>query len=378
MWSFSLLLRRAILMNFSAMAWTKGSDWLLHAQEDRPLFVQFGANDPEMLLKAAVIVQEHCDYVDINLGCLCPFQLCMLLGHVCFDFGIIKLCILCVENIAPRDECELIFKKVVCVLLLWSRCPQRVAKRVNYGAFLMEDLPLIQSMVTHLATNLTTPVSCKIRIFPDMGETLAYARMLEDAGCSLLAVHGRTREQKDGRATRADWEAIKAVKDAVRIPVLANGNIRWLEDVHECMKVTGVEGVMSAESLLENPALFAGHRMKPVEDVAGSLEELSREGALNEPALALEYLHLCEKYPVTKKMLRAHVYKLLVGWFKRYPELRDEMNGEQGASIDWIKGMVYRLLERHVASMAGGSPRESANAEISGLAQQHESLVQVM
>jgi tRNA-dihydrouridine synthase 1 len=140
----------------------------------------------------------------------------------------------------------------------------------------MEDLPLIQSMVTHLATNLTTPVSCKIRIFPDMGETLAYARMLEDAGCSLLAVHGRTREQKDGRATRADWEAIKAVKDAVRIPVLANGNIRWLEDVHECMKVTGVEGVMSAESLLENPALFAGHRMKPVEDVAGSLEELSR------------------------------------------------------------------------------------------------------
>ena len=45
--------------------------WLLLAQEDRLLFVQFGANDPEMLLKAAVIVQEHCDYVDINLGYLC-------------------------------------------------------------------------------------------------------------------------------------------------------------------------------------------------------------------------------------------------------------------------------------------------------------------
>jgi tRNA-dihydrouridine synthase len=98
---------------------------------------------------------------------------------------------------------------------------------------------------------------------PGHGETLAYARMLEDAGYSLLAVHGRTREQKDGRATRADWEAIKAVKDVVRIPVLANGNIWWLDDVHECMIVTGVECVMSAESLLENPALFVGDLDSP-------------------------------------------------------------------------------------------------------------------
>ena len=246
----------------------------------------------------------------------------------------------------------------------------------------MDDLPLIQAMVTHLATNLTTPVSCKIRIFPDIGETLAYARMLEDAGCSLLAVHGRTREQKDGRATRADWEAIKAVKEAVHIPVLANGNIRWLEDVHECMKRTGVQGVMSAESLLENPALFSGHRMKPMEDVTGSLDELSREGALNEPSLTLEYLNLCEEYPVTKKMIRAHVYKLLVGWFKRYPELRDEMNGEQGSSIDWIKGIVHRLLERHILAMGNGSSRESgiqgASKEISALAQHCGRLIQVM
>jgi tRNA-dihydrouridine synthase 1 len=162
-------------------------------------------------------------------------------------------------------------------------------------------------------------------------------------------------------------EAIKVVKDAVRIPVLEHGNIRWLEDVHKCMKVTGVEDAMSVESLLENPALFASHRMKLVEDVAGSLEELSREVVFNELALALEYLSLCEQFPVTKKMIRAHVCKLFVGWFKRYLELCDEMNGKQGTSIDWTKGMVYRLLEIHVASMAGGSARGSGNAEISGL-----------
>lgn len=295
--------------------------------EDRPLFVQFGANDPELLVKAAMFVQEDCDYVDINLG-----------------------------------------------------CPQRVAKRGFYGAFLMDDLPLIQLMVTQLVSSLTTPVSCKIRIFPDLEDTLAYARMLENAGCSLLAVHGRTRDQKDGRTTRADWEAIKAVKEAVRIPVLANGNIRWLEDVHECIRMTGVDGVLSAESLLENPALFSGHRMRPVDAVTGGLVELSKEGSLNEPSLVLEYLELCEKYPIPQRMIRSHVYKMLCAWFKRYPELRDELNFEQGASIDWMKVMVYRLLEKHISTMANGSSRKSETqdaSETSKLAQLR-SPIQVM
>lgn len=122
----------------------------------RPLFAQFCANDPETLLGAARIVEGECDYVDLNLG-----------------------------------------------------CPQHIAKRGRYGAFLMDDLPLVERMVQALSAELSTPVSCKIRVFPELERTLEYAHMLQAAGCSLLAVHGRTRQQKDSRAVRADWDAIK-------------------------------------------------------------------------------------------------------------------------------------------------------------------------
>ncbi|XVF61231.1 hypothetical protein PTKIN_Ptkin08bG0113400 [Pterospermum kingtungense] len=164
-------------------------------KEDRPLFVQFCANDPDVLLEAARRVEPYCDYVDINLG-----------------------------------------------------CPQRIAKRGYYGAFLMDNLPLVKSLVEKLASNLNVLVSCKIRVFPNLQDTLKYAKMLEDAGCSLLAVHGRTRDKKDGKKCRADWNAIKAVKNALRIPVLANGNIRHMDDVHNCLEETGADGVLSAET----------------------------------------------------------------------------------------------------------------------------------
>ncbi|KAK3022304.1 hypothetical protein RJ639_046162, partial [Escallonia herrerae] len=256
-------------------------------KDDRPLFVQFCANAADTLLEAAQRVEPYCDYVDINLG-----------------------------------------------------CPQRIAKRGNYGAFLMDNLPLVKSLVEKLALNLRVPVSCKIRVFPDLQDTLNYARMLEDAGCSLLAVHGRTRDEKDGKKLRAKWEAIKAVKNAVRIPVLANGNIRHMDDVHSCLEETGADGVLSAESLLENPALFAGFKTA---EWALDGEDGSEEVKLDQADLLVEYLKLCEEYPVPWRMIRAHVHKMLGEWFRIHPHIREELNAQSKLTFDFLYDMVNRL-----------------------------------
>lgn len=191
----------------------------------------------------------------------------------------------------------------------------------------MDKLPIVKSLVEKLSQNLTVPVSCKIRIFPELQDTLNYAKMLEDAGCSLLAVHGRTKEEKDGKKIRANWDAIKAVKKALGIPVLANGNIRDMDDVQNCLDYTGADGVLSAESLLENPDLFSASRK------------------VDQGELVVEYLKLCEKYPVPWRMIRSHVHKMLGEWFRVHPHVREDFNKQSKLSFEFLYGMVKRLQD---------------------------------
>ena len=174
--------------------------------EDRPLIVQFCGNNPDTLLAAARMVEDRCDAVDINLG-----------------------------------------------------CPQGIAKRGHYGAFLMEELELLKSIVSTLSKGLKVPVTCKTRIYRnDFERSVKLCETLVDAGASMLTIHGRSREEKGNLVADCDWSMIARLKVHFgdRIPIIANGGIECLDDIHRCMTETGADGVMTSEAILENPALF--------------------------------------------------------------------------------------------------------------------------
>jgi len=173
---------------------------------DRPLFVQFCANDPKELLEAAKYVAPYCDAVDLNLG-----------------------------------------------------CPQGIARKGNYGAFLQEDQGCIERMIGLLHRELDVPVTAKIRILESREKTLEYAKRVVGAGASIITVHGRTRDMKGHKTGLADWGVLKWLREQLgrEVVMFANGNVLQHGDLKDCLRETGVDGVMSAEGNLYDPAIFA-------------------------------------------------------------------------------------------------------------------------
>ena len=222
---------------------------------DRPVIAQFCGNDPDLLLKSVKLIENSVDAIDINLG-----------------------------------------------------CPQNIAKRGNYGAFLLTKPDIIESLIKKLCDNISIPVCAKIRILNDDNDTIKLCKLIRNAGASILAIHGRTIKEKKHETKYCNWDIIKKVKSILDIPVFVNGGCETLEHVNTCLKYTKCDGYMAAESLLSNPAMFMSinKQPKPID-------------------MAIEYINLANKYREHGKCIRGHLFKILYRELSIFIDIRIEL-----------------------------------------------------
>jgi tRNA-dihydrouridine synthase B len=188
----------------SRMRETKRKRYLTYYDDEHPISAQLFGSNPVTLADSARIVQDAgFDLVDLNLG-----------------------------------------------------CPAKRVVACNGGSGLLRDLPLIETIFKAIRAAVTIPFTVKFRMGWNDKHIVCVdlAKLAEDCGLNAVALHARTRE--DGYTGQARWEYIAAVKDAVNIPVIGNGDIRTPEDAAAMVDVTHCDAVMIGRAAPSNPWIF--------------------------------------------------------------------------------------------------------------------------
>jgi len=177
---------------------------LTYEEAERPMVFQIYGDDPDELLEAALRVQDKKpDIIDVNMG-----------------------------------------------------CPARKVVHHGAGVGLMRSPLTVARIFRKLTSALKIPVTGKIRLgWEDCRSYKLIARIVEENGGALIAVHGRTKEQ--GYSGLADWDAIAEIKAAVNIPVIGNGDVKVVADIDRLKAYSGCEAVMVGRAAIGNPWIFS-------------------------------------------------------------------------------------------------------------------------
>jgi len=197
-------------------------------------------------------------------------------------------------------------------------CPVRKIARKGGGSALIRSPDLAAKIVESVANAVKLPVTVKTRLgwCNSSANPLGFALMLQEAGAQRLCLHGRTREQ--GFKGRADWHAIAAVRQQLRIPVIANGDITSPNDALNCLAITGAAGVMVGRASMGAPWLVG--RLQAVLNGAPDPGEPTSYERLT---LARDHLQmlLAEKGEHGLMIARKHLSWTCIG-FAGAPQLR--------------------------------------------------------
>jgi len=260
-------------------------DW---TEEERPISVQIFGAEPSAMAEAARMVEDAgADVIDINIGCPVP--------------------------------------KVV---------------KTGAAAALLKDLALAGRIIESVVRAVKAPVSVKTRSgWDSTRETAAeLARIAEQSGAAMITVHGRTAAQ--GFQGASDWGVIRRVKEAVRIPVVGNGDVRDPEDAGRMFDETHCDAVMIGRAALGNPWIFA--RTWSCLANGGSLFRTPVPGPNVEERLAAAWRHALLFAEAVGEEKAVRELRGQLGWYVKglrgAPRIRDRL--ARASSMAEIRGIL--------------------------------------